>query len=145
VSAGGELGRDALPRGDEALMLRDAPILLVDDDDEGLQVVASVLRQYGAVIATARNADEAMAELARQAPRVILCDIGLPHVDGYELLRRVRQVSSVPAIALTAFARDEDSRKALEAGFVAYLAKPAEPAHIVATCARVLGGVAASR
>ena len=76
---------------------------------------------------------------------LVLCDIGLPHVDGYELLRRIREVSTVPAIALTAFARDEDSQKALEAGFVAYLAKPAEPAHIVAACARVIGSAAPAR
>jgi len=107
--------------------------------------VGSVLRQYGADIATARSADEALAELARHAPALMLCDIGLPHVDGHELLRRVRQVSSVPAIALTAFARTEDSDRALAGGFAAYLSKPAEPAAIVATCARVLGGAAAPR
>ena len=145
ASAWGELGGKGLPPGDEALALRGARILVVDDDDEGLAVVGSVLRQYGADIATARSADEALAELGRQPPALMLCDIGLPHVDGYELLRRVREVSSVPAIALTAFARSEDSDKALAGGFAAYLSKPAEPANIVATCARVLGDVAASR
>lgn len=139
VAAWAEPGSNALPPGDAAAALRGAQVLLVDDDDEGLAVVASVLRQYGAIVATARDADAALAELKRQAPLLLLCDIGLPHVDGYELLRRVRRVSDVPAIALTAFARPEDSRDALAGGFVAYLAKPAEPARIVATCAGVLG------
>ncbi|HEX2539995.1 MAG TPA: ATP-binding protein [Caldimonas sp.] len=145
VSAWGVLGEKTLPSGDEALALRGARILVVDDDEEGLEVVGSVLRQYGAIVAPARSAHDALAELARQAPRLVLCDIGLPHVDGYELLRRIRQVSQVPAIALTAFARDEDCQRALESGFVAYLAKPAEPGRIVATCARVIGAASAAR
>jgi PAS domain S-box-containing protein len=141
LSGWGEPGSNVLPAEDRAKTLRGARVLLVDDDDEGLEVVASVLRQYGAVVATAGHAEAAMDELRRQAPMLMLCDIGLPHVDGYELLRRVRQVSDVPVIALTAFARPDDSRDALAGGFVAYLAKPAEPAHIVATCAGVLDRV----
>ena len=145
ASAWGELHGKGLPRGDEAPALRGARILVVDDDDEGLAVVGSVLRQYGVDIAVARSAEEALAELARHPPALILCDIGLPHVDGYELLRRVREVSRVPAIALTAFARGEDNDRAIAVGFAAYLSKPAEPAAIVATCARVLEDAAASR
>ncbi len=145
LSAWGELGSNVLPQRDEAPTLRGARVLVVDDDDEGLEVVASVLRQYGAIVSTARDADEALAQLKREVPMLMLCDIGLPHVDGYELLRRVRETSGVPVIALTAFARPEDSRQALAGGFVAYLAKPAEPAHIVATCAGLLGRLGAAR
>jgi PAS domain S-box-containing protein len=138
ASTWGEMTQNLLPVGDEVLGLKGARILLVDDDEEGLEVIASVLRQYGAVTTGAASAEAALDLLRRQPPTLMLCDIGMPDVDGHELLRRVRRVSAVPAIALTAFARSEDRQRALDGGFAAYLSKPAEPADVVATCASVL-------
>jgi len=75
---------------------------------------------------------------------VILSDIGMPNVDGYELLRRVRALGAargggLPAIALTAFARSEDRTRALRAGFLMHIAKPVEPAELAAAVASVVG------
>ena len=75
---------------------------------------------------------------------VIVCDIGMPDVDGYELLRRVRSIEratrkSTPAIALTAFARSEDRTRALRAGFRVHISKPIEPSELIASVASVVG------
>jgi CheY-like chemotaxis protein len=74
----------------------------------------------------------------------LISDIGMPVVDGYELLKRVRELGvakggHLPAIALTAFARSEDRTRALRAGFLVHVSKPVEPAELVATVASVVG------
>ena len=80
----------------------------------------------------------------RDRPDVLVSDIGMPDVDGYELLRRVRALGPtpggrLPAIALTAFARSEDRTRALRAGFLVHVSKPVEPSELVATVASVVG------
>ena len=75
---------------------------------------------------------------------MLVSDIGMPEVDGYELLRRVRLLGEerggkVPAIALTAFARSEDRTRALRAGFLVHVSKPVEPSELIATVASVAG------
>jgi CheY-like chemotaxis protein len=94
-------------------------------------------------VLTAGNAVQALEVLERERPHVLLSDIGMPDVDGYELMRRVRALGSslggrVPAIALTAFARSEDRTRALRAGFLQHVSKPVEPSELVATIASVL-------
>ena len=93
---------------------------------------------------TAGAADEALSLVEREQPQVLVSDIGMPHVDGFELLKRVRALGpakggAVPAIALTAFARAEDRTQALHAGFAVHVAKPVEPSELVATVASVVG------
>ena len=93
---------------------------------------------------TAHSADEAIALLARRRPDVLVSDIGMPDVDGYELLRRVRSGGAhkgggVPAVALTAYARHEDRLRALHAGYQMHVAKPVEPAELIAVVASVAG------
>jgi CheY-like chemotaxis protein len=86
----------------------------------------------------------ALAAVERERPEVLVCDIGMPDVDGHELLRRIRALGperggDVPAVALTAFARSEDRIRALRAGFEIHVAKPVEPGELSATVARVAG------
>ncbi len=85
-----------------------------------------------------------MPRSSASRPHVLVSDIGMPTVDGYQLLRLVRALGharggGVPAIALTAFARSEDRTRALHAGFLVHVAKPVEPAELVAAVASVVG------
>ena len=117
-------------------------VLLVDDDDQSREVVAAHLENSRCVVLTASSAAEAMDLLQRRHVDVLLADIGMPDEDGYQLIRRVRALASsdtasIPAAALTAFARDEDRREALAAGFQLHLAKPADAATLVSAVARL--------
>ncbi|HEV7800946.1 MAG TPA: response regulator, partial [Burkholderiales bacterium] len=90
------------------------------------------------------NAVEALAVVQQHRPHVLVSDIGMPDVDGYELLRRIRTLGEanggkLPAIALTAFARSEDRTRALRAGFLVHVSKPVEPSELIATVAAVAG------
>ena len=92
----------------------------------------------------AANAAEALRLVEKEKPHVLVSDIGMPEVDGYELLRRVRALGSarggnVRAIALTAFARSEDRTRALRAGFQVHVSKPVEPPELIATVANAAG------
>jgi CheY-like chemotaxis protein len=103
-----------------------------------------VLSECNATVTTAANAHEALERFAEQPPDVLISDIGMPDVDGYELLKRIRargvaRGGRTPAIALTAFARSEDRTRALRAGFLVHVAKPIEPSELVATVASVAG------
>jgi len=114
-------------------------ILVVEDDEDARDLLVTVLKQQGAKVSEAGNASEALASVAQSVPDVLLSDIGLPGEDGYELIRAVRArglpANVLPAIALTAYARREDQRLALDAGFQAHVAKPVEPATLVAAVA----------
>ena len=120
------------------------PVLVVDDDADTLEFVARLLEEYGAQVSRAGSAGEALATLQATRPRFLISDIGMPEMDGYELIRRVRQqggdgTRAIPAIAMTAFTRPNDRARALEAGFHAHVAKPVDPATLVATVARLCG------
>jgi signal transduction histidine kinase/CheY-like chemotaxis protein len=118
-------------------------VLIVDDQEDARRLIARVLEDCRAEVLTAGSAAEALPLFETAVPDVLITDIGMPEIDGFELLRRVRALSGargkVPAIALTAFARPEDRTRALRAGFLAHVAKPADPAELVATVASVLG------
>ena len=119
-------------------------VLVVDDQPDARDLMARLLGDCGARVLTAGNAVEALALVEREKPDVLLSDIGMPDVDGYELLRRVRALGEarggrVPAIALTAFARSEDRTRALHHGFRVHLAKPVDPAELIATVGSVTG------
>jgi len=108
----------------------------VEDDEDARDLLVTVLRQQGALVDQAGSCAEALAGIERAVPDVLLSDIGLPGEDGYGLIRAVRArghlAEALPAIALTAYSRREDQRLALEAGFQAHVAKPVEPAILVA-------------
>jgi CheY-like chemotaxis protein len=112
-------------------------VLVVDDEPDAQVLVKRVLTMSRASVITAGSAAEALAALRRDRPDILLSDIGMPEVDGYQLLAQVRQLprtegGDTPAVALTAFARSEDRRRALMAGFQMHLPKPVEPAELLA-------------
>ena len=118
--------------------------LVVDDNVDARDLVQRVLTECGAKVFTAADAAEALRLVEEQTPDVLVSDIGMPEVDGFELLKRIRALGSVrggglPAIALTAFARSEDRTRALRAGFLVHVSKPVEAAELVATVASVVG------
>jgi len=120
-------------------------VLVVDDDDESRCVVATYLESHGAAVLTAQSASEALAILQRDQVDVLLADVAMPDEDGYSLVRKLRalqaaRASTIPAAALTAFARDEDRQEALEAGFQLHLTKPIDAGALVAAVA-MLGHV----
>ena len=120
-------------------------VLFVDDQADARELVTEVLEMYGATVVSADSAQAAMAAMKSARPDLLVSDIGLPHEDGYELIRKVRALSrsdggNIPAIAVTGYTRTEDGKRALAAGFQMHLAKPVEPDELVATVASLAGG-----
>ena len=118
-------------------------VLVVDDDRDARELIKRILSDCGASVRMAASAREAFEVFKERAPDLLISDLGMPEVDGFELLDWVRhldreQGSQVPAIALTAFARSEDRLSALEAGFSAHISKPVEPSELIATVASVV-------
>ena len=118
-------------------------VLTVDDDRDSLRMVREILEAAGAQVSGADSALEALDMLEREHPDVLIADLGLPHVDGFELLNRIRQhadqqVRDVPAAALTAYARSEDRAKALRSGFHMHLSKPIDPSELMAAVATLV-------
>jgi len=114
-------------------------ILVVDDDRDSNLMAAFVLQKAGATVLTASSALEALQTLSENQVDLLVSDIGMPELDGYELLQRVRARSiSVPAIALTAYAGGVDRQHAMNAGFQAHLAKPIEPAQLLSIASTLL-------
>jgi signal transduction histidine kinase len=119
-------------------------VLVVDDEADTRDLLVTALEQCGARVTAVPNVPDALASLDRALPDVLLSDIGVPGEDGYSLIRKLRARSAelggnVPAAALTAYARSEDRIRALSAGFQAHLAKPIDPAELVATIAALAG------
>jgi CheY-like chemotaxis protein len=107
-------------------------VLVVDDMIDTLDLAAQVLAASGANVVLADNAERALAAARDEAFDVVVSDIGMPGVDGYELARRLRAHGlDVPMIALTAFTREQDRERGMQAGFDAYLRKPLEPGDLV--------------
>lgn len=117
-------------------------ILIVEDDPEYLAGLSLLLERAGAVVTAVANAHDALEALERTRPDVLLCDIGLPDVDGYTLMRKVRMLDpdhggKVPSAAVTARSSQDDRRDALDAGFWAHLPKPVEIPKLLATIANL--------
>jgi CheY-like chemotaxis protein len=117
-------------------------VLVVDDEPDARGMLERVLGDCSARVLTAGNADEALVLLKSERPHVLVSDIGMPGVDGYELLRRARTLTPphnhFAAIALTAFARSEDRTRALRAGFLMHLSKPVDAAELLASVSSVM-------
>lgn len=120
-------------------------VLVVDDEADARELMKKILTGFGAEVFTAAKVDEALHLMQTRRPDVLVSDIGMPEVDGYELLRRIRMqeqmegAARVPAVALTAFARTEDRTRALHAGFLAHVSKPVEISELIATVATLTG------
>jgi PAS domain S-box-containing protein len=119
-------------------------VLLTEDDEDSLIFLSAVLEGAGARVARARSAAEGFEKLKLLGPDLLVSDIGMAGEDGYEFLGRVRALGPAeggrtPAVALTAYARPEDRERAAAAGFQDHIAKPVEPALLVARLARLAG------
>ena len=123
---------------------------MVDDNVDTLELVTIILGEYGTEVITAASATEAIEAItqgARRAcaqlkPNILISDIAMPGVDGYSLIRKVRTLSSerggqIPAIALTAYASEEERTRILAAGFQMHIPKPVEPSELVAVVAKL--------
>jgi PAS domain S-box-containing protein len=128
--------------------LKGIKVLVVDDDEDARDVLKAALNSYGAEVTTATGAPQALDTIASKKIDVLVSDINMPGMDGYELIRRVRamrpeQGGRIPAVALTAYARAEDRLRALQSGYQTHVPKPVEPAEleiVVATLARSFKG-----
>jgi PAS domain S-box-containing protein len=125
-------------------------VLVVDDEADARGLVRRLFEECGAVVTTAASAAEAVERVVADRPDLLVSDIGMPDEDGYSLIRRVRLltedgVGGLPAVALTAYAGLEDRERAVSAGFQEHVAKPVEPAKLLATAARLAGRLGAPK
>ena len=124
------------------ISLQGVRVLVVDDETDARDFVATVLEQYGAEVVAMATVDEALKKVSNSI-NILVSDISMPGEDGYSLIRKLRERSQgeqIPAIALTAYARPEDRTRAIAAGFQMHLSKPVDPrelASVVASLVRV--------
>jgi hypothetical protein len=119
-------------------------VLVVDDEADTRELITFVLEQYGAKATAVASASEALLAVEKLKPDVLVSDIGMPQEDGYSLIRKLRARESklgksIPAVALTAYAREEDCTKALKSGFQRHIPKPVEPNELVVVVADLVG------
>jgi CheY-like chemotaxis protein len=117
-------------------------VMIVEDDPDTREMIIEALHRHGAAVLAASSGAEALRILQENSPDIVVSDIGMPGMDGYDLLNRIRidvmgDVRNVPAIALTAHASAEDKEKARRAGFADHLAKPISISELVYSIARV--------
>jgi PAS domain S-box-containing protein len=117
-------------------------LLVVDDEPDAQMLLRAILEQCGAEVETAGSAAEVISLLKENSYDILISDVGMPEVDGYELIRKIREMERgtgkrLPAVALTAFARAEDRLKALSAGFNMHISKPVEPAELIVVIANL--------
>jgi PAS domain S-box-containing protein len=120
--------------------LRGIHVFAIDDEEDALQLLRVVLETAGAQVTTHNSPATALERIAEVRPQVLVVDLGMPEMDGFELITRLRKstnpaIRGIPAAALTAFARSEDRTKALRSGFEMHLAKPVDPGELVASVA----------
>jgi len=119
-------------------------VLVVDDEPDAQKLISTILGQYGAQVMTVSSAPEALDALPQFHPEILISDIGMPQTDGYTLIRQLRSLSqeqggTIPAVALTAYARAEDRNKALLAGFQLHLPKPVNATELASVVANLAG------
>ncbi len=120
--------------------LNGVKVLVVDDDADTREYIAFLLEQYEANVKVVVSAQEALEALTQFQPDILLSDIGMSNMDGYMLMRQVRNLppelgGQIPAIALTAYAGEINYQQALSSGFQKHLSKPVEPAELIAAIA----------
>lgn len=126
----------------ENSLLSGLKVLVVDDSADTLAYLTAAIEQYGAKVEAISSVSEAIATLKNLHPDVLISDIGMPDQDGYDLINQVislQQSEQIPAMALTAYAREEDSTRALSAGFQMYLSKPVEPEKLASAISQLAG------
>jgi signal transduction histidine kinase/DNA-binding response OmpR family regulator len=135
---------DAGGASDSSRMLEGLRVLVVDDEEDSRDLIMVVLTGCGAEVKSVATVPAALSELERWNPDLLISDIGLPFEDGYSLIKKVRahestRHSSIPAVALTAYASVEDRLRALAAGFQMHIKKPLEPSELIAVVATLAG------
>jgi signal transduction histidine kinase/CheY-like chemotaxis protein len=138
LSYSGEITRVEIPS------LEGLRVLVVDDEPEARQIITTVIQRTGAVVKACETANEALETLVDWRPDVLMSDIAMPDEDGYTLIGKVRslprdQGGETPAAALTAYARDEDRQRALDAGYQMHIAKPVSTGKLVTMIAELAG------
>jgi signal transduction histidine kinase/ActR/RegA family two-component response regulator len=126
------------------MLLKDLSVLVVDAEPGICTLVRSILEEHGAQVTTAASASEALAALRSTAPHILIADLALPDTDGCTLIRKLRDSyqSAIPAVALTALARAEDSERILAAGFQVHISKPVQPVRLAAAVVNLTRRVA---
>jgi CheY-like chemotaxis protein len=116
-------------------------ILIVDDEPDTCDMLRFIFNETGSIVETTGSAPDALQVFDRWKPDILIADIGMPDMDGYELIQLIRKErgSRIPAIALTAQARIEDRIKALNAGYQMHVSKPVEPAELMSIAASLVG------
>ncbi len=122
-------------------LLSGVNVLLVDDDSDTLKLMETALKRRQANVTAVSSAGEAIQAISKRRPDVLVSDIAMPDEDGYGLIEKVRMLENgesqgIPAVAITAYAKDEDRERALSAGFQIYLAKPVELTELISVVAR---------
>jgi CheY-like chemotaxis protein len=116
-------------------------VLTIDDQPDTLELITLALGRYGAEVRTSDSATAALRMVAEWKPDVVVSDIGLPEMDGYDFMRRLRELEGdgkrIPAIAVTGYAGALDESKALSAGYEVHLSKPIELNELATAIARV--------
>jgi CheY-like chemotaxis protein len=130
------------PRQDRSPNLAGIHVLLVDDEKDARDLVSEILRRSNAEVSAAASVREARECMARALPDILVCDLAMPEEDGYSLIRTMRQLppehgGQTPAIALTAYAREEDRLRTLTEGFQIHLTKPVEPRQLLDSIAHL--------
>ena len=124
--------------------LRGVSVLLVDDNEDILELSRRVLEERGAAVVTVNSVVAALAQLSAARPQVLVSDISMPKLNGYDLIRTVRNdmrldEHMLPAVAMSAFARPLDQQRALQVGYQAYVIKPLQPHLLIRAVARLVG------
>ena len=118
-------------------------VFAVDDEPDARELLRTLLEDQGAKVTSFASAEAALAALKTVRPTVLVCDVGMPNMDGYQLIRKLRADESrserIPALALTAFARAEDRKRSLVAGYQAHLAKPFDVGELILVIADLVG------
>ena len=148
---GREVEEEAAPGGAQTPSLAGVRLLVVDDQEDAREALATLLARHGAEVSAAGSGCEALALLAESLesapPHVLVCDIAMPELDGYAVIGQLRALekehriplsAQIPAIALTAYAQPKDRVRALRAGFQTHLAKPVEPAELIRVIASLV-------
>jgi CheY-like chemotaxis protein len=126
----------------ERLAIMGVRVMVVEDDADTREMIVEALERHGASVLQASSGTEALIAITENKPDILISDIGMPEMDGYDLLTRIRLgelgLKNLPAIALTAYASVEDKEKARRAGFAAHLSKPISVADLVSCIARIV-------
>lgn len=127
----------------DGMRLKGTAVLTIDDNEDSRFLLKTILRQAGATVAEAASGAEALEIYKAARPDVVLCDLRMPQMDGYQVLERIRalepdQGGSVPVIAVTGFQRLEDYAEALDSSFDFFLVKPVNPDELIRAIADLL-------